>query len=77
MEEIHQASSHYRTTFKRRQGRGAHLSDWILDRLTGYGVRTGRLFMVTLFFVSFGMWMLWSDNALAEDEASADRIDRP
>jgi glycerophosphoryl diester phosphodiesterase len=51
-----------------------HLSDWILEWLTGYGIQTRRLFVVTLFSVGFGMWMLWSNNALAEFETSASPV---
>ena len=37
---------------------------------TGYGIQARRLFVVASFFVGFGMCMFWSDNALAEVEAS-------
>jgi glycerophosphoryl diester phosphodiesterase len=48
-----------------------HPSDHITEWLTGYGVQTGRLFVVTLLFVGIGTWVPSADNALAEVEASA------
>ena len=51
--------------------RRRHLSDRILDGLTGYGVQTKRLFAIALFIVSFGMLMFPLDNGLVEAEASA------
>jgi hypothetical protein len=50
-----------------------HLSDWILEHLTGYGVQTWRLFLGALFFIVIGtaVFAAWSDNALVEVEASA------
>jgi glycerophosphoryl diester phosphodiesterase len=39
--------------------------------VTGYGVRTGHLSVVALFFVGFGMWMFWSNDALVEAEPTA------
>jgi hypothetical protein len=47
------------------------LSDWNLDGLSRYSAQTWRLFVVVIVFVVFGTWMLRSDSALAEDEASS------
>jgi hypothetical protein len=44
--------------------RRRHLSERILDGLTGYGVRTKRLFAIALLIVSFGMLMFGLDNGL-------------
>lgn len=48
-----------------------HLPDRITQWLTGYGVQTGRLFVVTLLLVSFGMWVPSADRALAQVEVHA------
>jgi hypothetical protein len=48
-----------------------HVYVWILEWLTGYGVRNGHLSVVALFFVGFGMWMFWSNDALVEAEPTA------
>src|SRR5215204_4914396 len=43
---------------------------WILELLSSYGIQARRIFVVASFFVGFGMCMFWSDNALAEVQAS-------
>jgi glycerophosphoryl diester phosphodiesterase len=47
------------------------ISDWILDRLTGYGVLTSRLLVVTLLLVGLGIWAPSSNRALAQVDAPA------
>ena len=47
-----------------------HPSAWILELPTGYGIQARCLFVVASFVVGFGMYMFWSDNALAEVEPS-------
>ncbi len=66
---INAKDEHGRTQWDWKQ----KLGDWLLKVLSGYGVKTGRLFLIGLFFILLGtgVFAFWPGNSLVEVEASA------